>query len=95
MLPDFLTAKERVRIEAEEQLKEKDNCINPYDSYDELLQRIQNTVLEEKKNEIQDEYLILIDRTGSDDVMQNMKTALKLLLQSLSYGCLFNVFIFG
>jgi hypothetical protein len=95
MLPDFLTAEERVRIEAEEQLKEKDNCINPYESYDELLQRIQNTKLEEKKNEIQDEYLILIDLTGSEDVMQNIEKNLKLLLQSLSCGCFFNVYIFG
>jgi hypothetical protein len=39
MIPEFLTVEERVKIEAEEHMKEVNNGINPYGSYSELLYR--------------------------------------------------------
>ena len=52
---------------------------------------------EESKQDLQKEYIFLIDQSGSMEgkTMELARDALMLFVKSLDYGCLFNVCSFG
>jgi hypothetical protein len=52
--------------------------------------------IEEIKDSISEEYIFLIDRSGSMcDAIKLAREALKLFVQSLPFGCKFNICSYG
>jgi hypothetical protein len=95
MLPDFLPVKERAALVA--QSKAINNGIDTdADLKYDVQPKESELEIEEVKDSISEEYIFLIDRSGSmDDAIMLVREALQLFVQSLPFGCYFNICSYG
>ncbi len=95
MLPDFLPVKERAALVA--QSKAINNSIDTdADLKYDVKPKESELEIEEVKDSISEEYIFLIDRSGSmNDAIMLVREALQLFVQSLPFGCYFNICSYG